>query len=93
LPRRINSRSRSPRCFTHSKQRIRYANFAYAWSAKPWSSSKRRSDADDTERRRNISFCYFEHGPDVFEYVEAGRAARNKYLKLKTFDVETERVD
>jgi chloramphenicol O-acetyltransferase type A len=40
-----------------------------------------------------FSFCYFEHRPDVFEYVEAGRAARNKYLKLKTFDVENERID
>ena len=40
-----------------------------------------------------FSFCYFEHCPNVFEYVEAGRAARNKYLKLKTFDVETERID
>ena len=40
-----------------------------------------------------FSFCYFEHCPDVFEYAEAGRSARNKYLKLKTFDVETERID
>ena len=40
-----------------------------------------------------FSFCYFEHCPNVFEYVEAGRAARNKYLKLKTFDVEAERID
>ena len=40
-----------------------------------------------------FSFCYFENRPDVFQYIEAGRAAREKYLKLKTFDVETERVD
>ncbi|MFL6466534.1 MAG: CatA-like O-acetyltransferase [Pyrinomonadaceae bacterium] len=40
-----------------------------------------------------FSFCHFEHRPDVLEYVEAGRAARSKYLKLKTFDVETERID
>jgi len=45
-------------------------------------------NADET-----FSFCYFEHRPDIFKYVEAGRAARNKYLKLKTFDVETDRID
>ena len=40
-----------------------------------------------------FSFCYFESRPTVFEYVEAGRASREKYLKLKTFDVEAERID
>lgn len=40
-----------------------------------------------------FSFCYFEGRPTVHEYVEAGRTAREKYLKLKTFDVETGRVD
>ena len=40
-----------------------------------------------------FSFCYFEAKPTVFEYVEAGRAAREKYLKLKTFDVEADRID
>jgi chloramphenicol O-acetyltransferase type A len=40
-----------------------------------------------------FSFCYFEARPTVFEYVEAGRAAREKYLILKTFDVEADRVD
>ena len=40
-----------------------------------------------------FSFCYFESRPTVFEYVEAGRASREKYLKLKTFDVEADRID
>ena len=40
-----------------------------------------------------FSFCYFESRPTVFEYVEAGRASREKYLKLKTYDVETDRID
>ena len=40
-----------------------------------------------------FSFCYFEAKPTVFEFVEAGLAAREKYLKLKTFDVETDRID
>jgi chloramphenicol O-acetyltransferase type A len=40
-----------------------------------------------------FSFCYFESRPTVFEYVEAGRASREKYAKLKTFDVEADRID
>lgn len=40
-----------------------------------------------------FSFCYFEAKPNVFEYVAAGRVAREKYLKLKTFDVEADRID
>jgi chloramphenicol O-acetyltransferase type A len=40
-----------------------------------------------------FSFCHFEARPTVFEYVEAGRAARERYLNLKTFDVEADRVD
>jgi chloramphenicol O-acetyltransferase type A len=40
-----------------------------------------------------FSFCYFEAKPNVFEYVEAGRAAREKYLRLKSFDVEADRID
>lgn len=40
-----------------------------------------------------FSFCYFESRPNVFEYVAAGRVAREKYLKLKTFDVEADRID
>jgi chloramphenicol O-acetyltransferase type A len=43
---------------------------------------------DDT-----FSFCYYENEPDIFEFDRAGRAAREKYLGLRTFDVETERVD
>ena len=40
-----------------------------------------------------FSFCYFESRPNVFEYEAAGRVARQKYLKLKTFDVEADRID
>ena len=40
-----------------------------------------------------FSFCYFENKPDVFEYNTAGRAALEKYKALKTFDVETDRLD
>lgn len=40
-----------------------------------------------------FSFCYFENKQTVFEYDAAGREAREKYKKLKTFDVETDRID
>jgi chloramphenicol O-acetyltransferase type A len=40
-----------------------------------------------------FAFCYFELQPTVFEFNRAGRAALEKYKKLKTFDVETDRVD
>jgi len=40
-----------------------------------------------------FSFSYFEMKTDVFEFVAAGRAAVEKYKALKTFDVETERLD
>jgi chloramphenicol O-acetyltransferase type A len=40
-----------------------------------------------------FSFCYFEMQGDVFEFNEAGRAAVEKYTRLKTFAVERERVD
>lgn len=40
-----------------------------------------------------FSFCYFETKPTVQEFVTAGRAAIEKYKALKTFDVETERLD
>ena len=40
-----------------------------------------------------FSFCHFEARPNVFEYEAAGRIARKKYLELKTFDVEAERID
>jgi len=40
-----------------------------------------------------FSFCYFEMKDDVFEFVRAGRIAREKYKALKTFDVELGRLD
>ncbi|MEO6334173.1 MAG: chloramphenicol acetyltransferase [Pyrinomonadaceae bacterium] len=40
-----------------------------------------------------FSFCYFPLRDDVFEFDRAGKTAREKYKALKTFDVETDRVD
>ena len=40
-----------------------------------------------------FSFCYFELKENVFEFNEAGKSAVEKYKQLKTFDVETERID
>ena len=40
-----------------------------------------------------FSFCYFEMKDNVFDFDEAGRAAVEKYTKLKSFAVERERVD
>ena len=40
-----------------------------------------------------FSFCYFESRDDIIEFDRAGKLARDKYKKLKTFDVETDRVD
>ena len=40
-----------------------------------------------------FSFCYFEKNEDIFEFDRAGKAAVEKYKKLKTFDVENDRVD
>lgn len=40
-----------------------------------------------------FSFCYFEMQDNVFDFDEAGRAAIEKYTRLKTFDVERDRVD
>ena len=40
-----------------------------------------------------FSFCYFETQDDVFEFDRTGKAARKKYKSLKTFDVESDRVD
>ena len=40
-----------------------------------------------------FSFAYFEMKNDVFEFESAGRSARTKYLELKTFDVESHRLD
>lgn len=40
-----------------------------------------------------FSFCYFQRRSDVFGFDKAGRAAIGKYKSLKTFDVETGRID
>jgi chloramphenicol O-acetyltransferase type A len=40
-----------------------------------------------------FSFCYFENKADVFEFDAAGKAALEKYKALKTFDVESDRLD
>ena len=40
-----------------------------------------------------FSFCYFEKKDNIFEFNEAGKAAVEKYKKLKTFDVENDRID
>ena len=40
-----------------------------------------------------FSFAYFEMKDDVFEFDRAGKAARDKYKALHTFDVEADRSD
>jgi chloramphenicol O-acetyltransferase type A len=40
-----------------------------------------------------FSFAYFEFSGDVFEFNRAGRMAIERYKSLKTFDVESNRVD
>ena len=40
-----------------------------------------------------FSFCYFERQPDIFEFAKAGKAAISKYKKLRSFEVESERID
>jgi chloramphenicol O-acetyltransferase type A len=40
-----------------------------------------------------FSFAYFEMKPDVFAFDQAGKSAVEKYKQLKTFDVESDRVD
>lgn len=40
-----------------------------------------------------FSFAYFEMKDDVFEFEREGKIAREKYRQLKSFDVETERLD
>jgi len=40
-----------------------------------------------------FSFCYFELKDDIFEFDRSGKAAREKYKALKTFDVEADRKD
>lgn len=43
---------------------------------------------DDT-----FSFSYFDMQADVFEFDRIGRIQREKYRVLKTFDVESDRID
>jgi chloramphenicol O-acetyltransferase type A len=40
-----------------------------------------------------FSFCYFENRESVFEFNESGKAAIEKYKRLKTLDVESDRID
>jgi chloramphenicol O-acetyltransferase type A len=40
-----------------------------------------------------FSFAYFEMRDDLYEFDRAGKAALAKYKKLKTFDVERNRLD
>ena len=40
-----------------------------------------------------FSFAYFEMQPDVFAFDAAGKIALEKYKALKTYDVESTRVD
>lgn len=40
-----------------------------------------------------FSFSYYEMRPSVFEFEDFGKRAREKYKALRTFDVETARLD
>lgn len=40
-----------------------------------------------------FSFCYFEMAENVFDFDKLGQIAIEKYKKLKTFDVESDRLD
>lgn len=40
-----------------------------------------------------FSFCYFEMRDDIFDFDESGKINVAKYKALKTFDVETDRLD
>lgn len=40
-----------------------------------------------------FSFSYYALKDNVFDFVANGKIARDKYLALKTFDVETDRID
>lgn len=40
-----------------------------------------------------FSFAYFEMQPDVFEFNANGKIALAKYRKLRSFDVESDRLD
>lgn len=41
----------------------------------------------------SFSFCYFEMCDDVLDFERCGRLAAAKYRRLKTFDVEADRLD
>ena len=41
----------------------------------------------------SFSFCYFKMKENIFEFNRAGKKAVKKYKSLRTFDVETDRVD
>ncbi len=41
----------------------------------------------------SFSFCHFEERDSIFEFDMAGKAARDKYKSLNTFEVENERLD
>lgn len=40
-----------------------------------------------------FSFCYFPWRDTIEEFVDSGRAAREKYSAMRSFDVETGRLD
>lgn len=40
-----------------------------------------------------FSFCYFQRKPDIFTFERNGRSAIKKYSKLRSFDVENDRID
>jgi chloramphenicol O-acetyltransferase type A len=40
-----------------------------------------------------FSFCYFENEGSIFDFDEKGKLAVAKYKRLKTFDVESDRID
>ena len=42
---------------------------------------------------KTFSFSYYRLQDNVIEFVSEGRVSRDKYLSLKTFDVETDRLD
>lgn len=42
---------------------------------------------------KTFSFSYYRWKDNVVEFVSEGRISRDKYLSLKTFDVETDRLD
>ncbi len=40
-----------------------------------------------------FSFCYFEQKSSIYDFDEAGKKSIEKYKKLKTFEVEADRLD